>query len=125
MSEIETMFMSKFYSYLIETACSTPDSYLTIPDISKRINILPHRGKPLASLANKALDKIACHEHSKGSPLLTAIVVKQDQGIIIPGQGFFRCVISLGLLDRSSTDAERMEFWKKEFNAVHSYWKIT
>lgn len=121
MSDIESMFLATFYSQLVRVACSSPDSYVTVPELTKNINILPVRGQQLAKLVNEALVKIAKFEHSHNRPMLTALVVKQDKKshAIFPGEGFFTCAAKLNY------DVEDKEkFWKEQFDAVHREWNL-
>ncbi|SBV38243.1 hypothetical protein BN7874_074 [Phage NCTB] len=123
MSDIESMFLATFYSHLVRVACSGPDSYVTVPELTKNINILPVRGKELAKLVNDALWKIAQFEHSHNRPMLTALVVKQDkrgkQNSIYPGEGFFGCAERLNYSVES-----KEQFWKEQFDAVHRTWNL-
>lgn len=126
MSELETMFLATLRGILVEVATFGPNDYITVPDIQKRISILPVRGTSLAELVNGALWRIAEAEYELGHPMLTALVVKQHKPSreIFAGEGFFSCATKLGAYNGSSSSKDRLEFWKKEFNAVHEYWKI-
>lgn len=123
---LETMFLATLRGILVEIATFGKDSYITVPDIQKRINILPTRGRELAELVNGALWRIAEAEHSLGHPMLTALVVKQQKpaNTIMAGDGFFKCAEKLGIYNGSTDDNDRDEFWRQEFKAVHDYWKI-
>lgn len=119
---LETMFLAALRGMLVETATLGNGSYITFPDIQKRISILPSRGKELASLVNGALWKIAEAESQLGHPMLTAVVVKQNKqnGSVMPGDGFFTCAEKLGYY--AGDDPET--FWANEFQAVQDFWKI-
>ncbi len=65
------------------------------------------------------LGKISTYEHQNRRPMLTAVVVhKQDSR---PGDGFFELAQHLGLMAKGG---DREEFFVRELDRVHKYWKL-
>ena len=64
------------------------------------------------------LERIIKIEHSAGRPLLTAVVIRKSDNM--PGSGFFRLAIKLGLHSDGEDD---FKFWLKEIRRVHSHWR--
>ena len=62
------------------------------------------------------LDEISTHEHNLGHPLLSAVVVRADEGK--PGQGFFTLARRLGLYQ----GGDDLKFWLDEIKRVHAHW---
>lgn len=125
MSEFESMILASFQGLLVETASRSPTGYLTVPDIAKRIDILPSRGPELASLVNAVLYRVAEIEIANGRPMLTALVVKQDKKSngIYPGEGFFKCAERLGVF-KDTDEKARRQFWKQQFDASHMQYML-
>ena len=64
------------------------------------------------------LDGINKSEHSEGRPLLSAVVISKSRKM--PGAGFFKLAIKLGLYSGGEDD---FKFWLKELlRRVHDYW---
>ena len=63
------------------------------------------------------LDGINRTEHSEGHPLLSAVVISKSRKM--PGPGFFKLAIKLGLHFGGEDD---FKFWLKELRRVHDYW---
>jgi len=63
-----------------------------------------------------ALGEISTWEHERGRPLLTAIVVHQDDGQ--PGSGFFELARTLGRLHAG----DELAFFCREVARVHGKW---
>lgn len=126
MSDLEMMFVGKFYGMLIQTAVSSSGGHITVPELREQINILPRRGNELGKVVNQTLSRIAKFEHSHSRPMLTALVCKQDKGSrdFYPSDWFFVCAEQLGYDVKQMTDKERYAFWEQEFNKVHQYWTI-
>jgi hypothetical protein len=77
----------------------------------KNIN-LHHRSPALGHM----LGEISCEEDGKGRGMLTAIVIRKNNGR--PGRGFFHLASMLGR-DVSDTDT----CWSKEVEFVRGYWR--
>lgn len=63
------------------------------------------------------LGEISTHEHEKGRPLLSAVVIHRDNNI--PGHGFFTLARELGL----HRDTDDRMFFINELRRVHDRWK--
>jgi hypothetical protein len=63
------------------------------------------------------LGEISTEEHQLGRPLLSAVVVLQDQNK--PGEGFFHLARELGVYQGKSDD----DYFVQEVKRVHQYWK--
>lgn len=127
MSDVESMVLARFYSILVEAAVS--GDYVTVPDLAKKIDILPSRGVQLAKVVNGLLWKVAAFEKANNRPMLTAIVVKQSgtksgKRSIYAGDGFYSCAVELGLLADDASRTDKETFWKEQFDSVHEYWNI-
>jgi hypothetical protein len=64
------------------------------------------------------LGEISAGEHAAGRPLLSAVVVRRDPTLPIPGPGFFRLAKDLGSMSKGT---DRVVFWKAEFQRVCKY----
>ena len=62
------------------------------------------------------LDTISRREHRNGRPLLSAVVVRKNEGT--PGAGFFKLAKELGRCNGS----DDLECWSKELHRVYAYW---
>lgn len=125
MSDLKPMFIGTFYSLLVRSAMSSEEGYVTVPDLSKQINILPNRGNELGKIVNQTLKEIATFEHKHNRPMLTALVCKQDKasGSFYPSDWFYVCAEQLGY-DVPKTPEGKLQFWRAEFEKVHAYWSI-
>ena len=65
----------------------------------------------------RLLGEISTYEHEQERPLLSAIVVHQNDGR--PGQGFYSLAHDLSLL---LADRDRDTYWQEEVKRVHGYW---
>jgi hypothetical protein len=58
---------------------------------------------------------------SRPPPLLSAVVVRKDEALPIPGPGFYRLAKELGSMSKGE---DKVVFWKAEFRRVCTYaWK--
>jgi len=64
------------------------------------------------------LGEISEEEHADGRPLLSAVVVRNDLKLPIPGPGFFRLAKQLGSMPN---DGDKVVFWRAEFMRVCRY----
>lgn len=85
--------------------------------------IAPLAGLDMSNPADRTrmgdiLDEISRYEHSKGRPLLSAVVIRANLGQ--PGQGFYSLANELGLYDGRTRE---LEFFVSELNRVHDYWR--
>ena len=78
-----------------------------------RLADLPVRSRSLFQL----LDEISTHEHEAGRPLLTAVVVRKEDGM--SGQGFFKLATRLGH-HREGEDRKRYWIWERD--RVYAEW---
>ena len=62
------------------------------------------------------LDEINQNEHTRGRPMLSAVVLLAQQNI--PGEGFFTCAKELGVY----TGTDNLKFWLAGLRRVHDYW---
>ncbi len=62
------------------------------------------------------LDDINVNEVGQGHPMISAIVLYQNENR--PGPGFFTCARGLGRLIDNDEDG----FWAREVTAVHNWW---
>ncbi len=62
--------------------------------------------------------EISEDEHLAGRPLLSAVIINQDNR---PGSGFYDLARGLGLLRGRSQEAED-EYWVAELRRVHTFW---
>ncbi len=68
---------------------------------------------------SRQLDNISTEEHAAGRPLLSAVVVHQDAGVLtVPGGGFFTLSRRLGLL-RGRAGANDLFYFVAELRRVH------
>ncbi len=63
------------------------------------------------------LGEISAHEHAKGRPLVSAVVVLAESGW--PGGGFFDLARSTG---RMAPHEDRVAYFARELRTVHDYW---
>ena len=63
------------------------------------------------------LDGINRTEYSEGRPMLSAVVISKSRKM--PGPGFFKLAIKLGLHFSGEDD---FKFWLKELRRVHNHW---
>jgi hypothetical protein len=98
---------------LQESAASQPGwiTYGVLASRLKSIRIEPHGGA-----MDHLLTQVSKEEYESGRPLLSSIVVHQDDKQ--PGQGFATLARWLGFV---FADAD--EFWIKEFKRTTEYWK--
>jgi hypothetical protein len=75
-------------------------------------------GNHAAKEAGQMLGEISEQMHSEGKPMLSALVVNQQEGM--PGPGFFELAILLEKLPRGADSQEKQTFWKKELRAIYS-----
>lgn len=66
------------------------------------------------------LGEISADAHSKGFPMLSAIIVWKTPGENKdkPGDGFYNLAVELGKLPANATEKEKEDFWGKEVNRV-------
>jgi len=62
------------------------------------------------------LEEISRHEHLRGCPLLSAVVIHIEDNI--PGNGFFTLAAELGLF----RGRDRFMFFVEELRRVHDHW---
>jgi hypothetical protein len=67
-------------------------------------------------LIAQILDAINTEEVNQGRPMISALVLYQNEGR--PGLGFFTCARGLGRLKDKDEDG----FWAREVLAVHDWW---
>ena len=67
--------------------------------------------------AGQILGEICEYEHSRGRPLLSAIVVNKAKGM--PSEGFW----GLSAIPQKLTEKQRPVFWARELNKVIDYWR--
>jgi hypothetical protein len=67
------------------------------------------------------LGDISLEEHSRGNPLLSAVVVHQD-GDQMPGDGFFKELLKQIGRQPIYGDEERLTFWVNEVNNLQQKW---
>ena len=77
--------------------------------------------KPQSSSFHRILDSINQHEHNEGRPLLTALAVAREYGIL--GSGFFAMARKLDKYDSDGDATAHVTFWIDEVRRVWSYWK--
>jgi hypothetical protein len=70
-----------------------------------------YRSKAIVEL----LGEISADEHGAGRPLLSAVVVRSDVKLPIPGPGFFRLARQLGSIPAKTTE---VDYWRAEFRRV-------
>jgi hypothetical protein len=75
-------------------------------------------GNHAAKEAGRMLGEISEQMHLAGKPMLSALVINQQQGT--PGGGFFDLAVQLGKLPAGASDQEKIAFWKKELAAVYA-----
>jgi hypothetical protein len=64
------------------------------------------------------LGEVSADEHTAGRPLLSAVVVRSDVELPIPGPGFFRLAKQLGSMTAEMAD---VDYWRTEFSRVCKY----
>jgi hypothetical protein len=64
------------------------------------------------------LGEISAEEHAAGRPLLSAVVVRNDPELPIPGPGFYWLAKQLGSMTDKMTE---VDYWKAEFRLVCQY----
>jgi hypothetical protein len=75
-------------------------------------------GNYAANQAGYMLGEISEQMHLVGKPMLSALVVNQGMGM--PGKGFFELAVLLGRLPAGASDQEKKAFWKKELAAIYA-----
>ena len=75
-------------------------------------------GNHAAKEAGHLLGEISERMHREGKPMLSAIVINQQDGL--PGSGFFELAIHLGKLPHGATRQEKEAFWEEELRAIYS-----
>jgi hypothetical protein len=65
------------------------------------------------------LGDISAFCHDQGKPLISALVIDQQQNR--PGAGFFRLAENLGKYDGGSLLKKREQYWIQELNEVFDY----
>ncbi len=75
-------------------------------------------GNHAAKEAGQMLGEISDHTCREGKPMLSAVVVNQQEGI--PGSGFFELAAKLGKFPHGASRAQKEAFWKNELKAVYS-----
>ena len=88
-------------------------------DVAQQFNDrrLHHKSEAMVDL----LGEISAEEHAVGRPLLSAVVVRKDEALPIPGPGFYRLAKELGSMSKGE---DKVVFWKAEFRRVCTYaWK--
>lgn len=71
---------------------------------------------------SQLLAEILTHEVTQGRPLLTAIVVHRGNDNN-PGEGFFAIATKFRRFNGSREPLARLEFWVRQVQEVHGYWK--
>jgi hypothetical protein len=66
------------------------------------------------------LGEISADAHSKGFPMLSAIIVWKTAGKNEgkPGDGFYNLAVELGEIPANATEKEKEDFWKREVNKI-------
>lgn len=93
-------------------------------DITRYSEVAPLVGLDMANPDHRdqmsvMLDEISRHEHSRGCPLLSAVVIHVEDNI--PGNGFFTLAAQLGLF----RGRDRFMFFVGELRRVHDHWSNT
>jgi len=84
--------------------------------------IAPMLGLDMANPADREqisvlLDEISTHENKNNRPLLSAVVIHQQDNI--PGNGFFELAQRLQVFD----GGDRLRFFIEELRRVHDFWR--
>jgi hypothetical protein len=100
--------------YLVEVARQQRTVYYK--DVAQQFKDrrLDHKSEAMVDL----LGEISAEEHAAGRPLLSAVVVRNDPELPIPGRGFFRLARNLGSMSKT---ADKVVFWKAELQRVCKY----
>jgi hypothetical protein len=101
---------------LIEVAM-TEDGFLPYSQAARILHIEADRLDHSRELA-EALDEISTYEHEQGRPLLSALVVHQDD--LQPGGGFFKMAQRVG---KQSPGEDDDAFYFSELRNVRDYWQ--
>lgn len=86
-------------------------------EVAQRLDIVSDRLDHSREMAN-ALDEISIYEHENGRPLLSVVVVHQDDKR--PGQGFFKMAKHTGVQE-PATDNDA--FYVHELTRAWDYWE--
>jgi hypothetical protein len=97
---------------LIDTA--RRQKTVSYTDVEKKVNDPRLRSKSEAM--DELLGEISGDEHKAGRPLLSAIVVRKDKSLPIPGPGFYKLAKALGSMVQGDT---KESFWKAELLRVN------
>ena len=111
---IDTWDKAKEEAHLVIREVASRRSLIFYSDLVKRITsceLEPH-GNALAEM----LGEISTEEDITGSGLLSAVVVRKEDGR--PGSGFFRLAKRRGR-EFPDTKSGKDRFWSKEVNRVH------
>lgn len=117
--------LNRCYAELIHVASSGVT--ITVQEIAAKLGY-PARGKEMAEAISNILHRICVHEHSKGRPLLTALVVKKPE--YSAGPGFFKQAIELGVWDGKKPEGcvgaktAKELFLESELRKVYAEWSI-
>jgi len=102
---------------LIEAA-STDDEFVHYREVADLLELHRHQRLDHASIMNQTLEDISTFEHDHDRPLLTAVVVHQDD--FWPGSGFFKMARRVG---KQKQGQDNDEFFVAELKRVRDYWQ--
>lgn len=101
-------------AYLIEAAGRQRYVFYKDVDDHFKDRRLHYKSEAMVDL----LGEISAEEHAAGRPLLSAVVVRNDLELPIPGRGFFQLARRLGSMAKG---ADEVVFWRGEFLRVCRY----
>lgn len=90
-------------------------------DVSPLVGLVMDREEDRDEMA-RLLGEIAVHEHNKGRPMLTSLIVHRGNDNN-PGEGFFSIAQELGIFNGSRDQISRLTFWANQVTAVHNHWR--
>lgn len=76
-------------------------------------------GVRMGTATGHILGEISEDEHNQGRPMLSAVAVSVDGS---PGEGFYGLAANLGKLPADADKETRLDFWRRERDAVHETW---
>jgi len=99
---------------ILQECAAAQSGWVTYGDLASRLKSI--RIDPFGGPMNHLLTKVSEEENAAGRPLLSAIVVREEDKT--PGNGFFTLAKWLGFKFSDPDD-----FWIKEFTKATDYWK--
>lgn len=116
---MSTLEEERIYDVLIEVARSK--SVITYDELCVRASLPYEMANPdHRNQLSQCLADISSDEVDQGHPMLSAVVVRAEDGY--PGSSFFKFAAEMGLCANKMKEEDQAVFFAEELKKVHDFW---